>query len=211
MWLTGPSQSKRAVGRLPGLKAESRKEQQKNPTKTKTLHLPPKCCNIPRVPRKEETDTLLWPWPCHPDADRLGIESHKPPRAAPPHENKPLWFVTLLPWVTLALGAGMELEKPPTPVTPPQLRAQDSLVNADFNFQLIIQLWKLDQQPARSQQSVSVNILHTRSTPERRNICHRLQNSWMESSVMCVPQQAAPWFISQSPWGCSITQLLQHP
>lgn len=124
------------------------------------------------------------------------------PQAVPPHGNKPLWFVTLLPWATLALGAGMEPEQPPAPVTPPQLGAQNSLVNADFNFQLIIQLWKLDQQPARSQQSVSVNILHTQTTPDRRNIWHRLQNSWMQGSVMCVPQKAALQFIAQ---------LLQHP
>lgn len=40
----------------------------------------------------------------------------------------------------------------PIPVSPPSAtgrEAQDSLVNADFDFQLIVQLWKLDQQPAR--------------------------------------------------------------
>lgn len=40
----------------------------------------------------------------------------------------------------------------PTPVSPPSAtgrEAQDSLVNADFDFQLIVQLWKLDQQPAK--------------------------------------------------------------
>ena len=147
------------------------------------------------------------------------------PHAVPPHGNTPLGPSTtlhppVLLGVTVALGAGMEPDPTaagtrPVPVTPPnaaRIRGQDSLVNADFNFQLIVQLWKLDQQPAKSQQtqSVSMNNLHTR-TPVQHSIWHRLQNSWMDSSIVCIPQQAAPRSTPQSSRGRSTTQLLQHP
>lgn len=58
---------------------------------------------------------------------------------------------------TLALSVEMEPNPraagiSPIPVSPPSAtgrEAQDSLVNADFDFQLIVQLWKLHQQSAR--------------------------------------------------------------
>lgn len=65
-------------------------------------------------------------------------------------------------WVMLAHGTVCNSSNPTQHTG---VRARDSLVDADFDFQLIVQLWKLDQQPAKSQQTHSVNIPHTPAAP----------------------------------------------